>query len=492
MTRLLAVDWDRREARCVLAATSGKTFKVLSVGSAPLVDVAEGGGSYSDIGGSLRAALDEQHAGRAVTLVGIDRASVDLMNFTLPPAKDSELPELVVNQAMRESQLAGDDALVDFTACSDDPTEPRPVIAAVLGPQQHQRVQEACAAASLRAQRIVLRPLAAASLFLQTSPNTEDVCLLVNVLAEEADLTVVGDGKPQFLRTVRFPGGLDEDSIAGRLSGEIHRTLLVAQQGVLGGRSVDRLVVFGGRNEHATLCSRLGEDLSLPVTVLDPFKAAGVPGGLAPEHPGRFASLLGMLLDESAGRRHAMDFLHPKRPPKPVDRRRPILAAAGLLAALLLGIGYQTWSEISELDDANEELAQQLRELDGLVKKSAEHRQLVEAVRQWKASEVNWLDEFRDLSLRLPSSRDVIISRITMTPARNGGGQLHLSGLVRDPLVVAEIERRLRDAQHRDVRSDRILPRSGEAYTRTFEVSATVVPRSKDEYAAAARAIAGR
>lgn len=493
MTRLLAIDWDRREARCLLASTSGKKLQVLWAGCAPLVDVADAGGdSYPDIGGSLRAALDEQAVRGVRTLVALDRASVDLMTFTLPPAKDAELPELVAHQALRESPLASEDAALDFTPATEDPTEPRQVIAAVLGPQQLRRIQEICTAAGLRPRRIVLRALAAASLYTTLQAEAEESLLLVNLLADEADLTVLLGRRPVFLRTVRMPAGLDEEGTAARLAGEIHRTLLVAQQGPLAGRAVDRLVLFGGRDEHPVLATRLEEELSLPLTVIDPFKATGLAGSIAPEQPGRFASLVGMLRDEAAGRPHAIDFLHPKRPPKPIDRRRPVLAAVALVLLILAAIGYHTYTQVAELDETNQELAERLAELNTLLKKAAAQRQLIEAVRLWKAGEVNWLDELRDLSLRLPPSRDVILSRISMAPGRAGGGQLHLTGLVRDPLVVTEIERRLREAQHRDVRSQRITPREGEGYTRTFEISATVVPRSKEEYAAALEALAGR
>ncbi len=493
MTRLLAIDWDRREARCLLANLSGKKLQLLWAGAAPLVDVAEAGGdSYPDIGGSLRAALDGQAVRGARTLVAIDRASVDLMTFTLPPAKDAELPELVAHQALRESPLAGEDASVDFTPSTEDPTEPRQVIAAVLGPQQLRRIEDTCAAAGVRPRRIVLRALAAASLYTHLPSEGHEALVVVNLLADEADLTVLADGRPVVLRTVRLPAGLDEEGTAARLAGEVHRTLLVAQQGPLAGRSVDRLVLFAGRDEYPLLAARLEEELSLPLTVLDPFKATGLSGSLTPEQPGRFAGLLGALCDEAAGRPPAMDFLHPKRPPKPIDRRRPILAAIALLLVLLGGIGYHTYTQIADLDEANQELADQLNELNALLKKAAGQRQLIEAVRLWKAGEVNWLDELRDLSLRLPPSRDVILLRISMTPGRGGGGQLHLSGLVRDPLVVTEIERRLREAQHRDVRSQRIAPREGEDYKRTFEISATVIPRTKDQYAAAVEALAGR
>jgi len=40
-----------------------------------------------------------------------------------------------------------------------------------------------------------------------------------------------------------------------------------------------------------------------------------------PQKPERFAPLLGMVLDEGASRRHAIDFLHPRRQAAPPGLR---------------------------------------------------------------------------------------------------------------------------------------------------------------------------
>ncbi|NUQ62638.1 MAG: hypothetical protein HUU20_09125, partial [Pirellulales bacterium] len=112
---LLAVDWDRREARYVLASASGERLRIHAVAAVPLVDVIEGGHApHPDIGNSLRAALADQKVGRPTTLVGVDRSSVELLQFTLPPAQDGELPEMVANQAMRESPQVSEESIIDF------------------------------------------------------------------------------------------------------------------------------------------------------------------------------------------------------------------------------------------------------------------------------------------------------------------------------------------------------------------------------------------
>jgi hypothetical protein len=41
-----------------------------------------------------------------------------------------------------------------------------------------------------------------------------------------------------------------------------------------------------------------------------------------------------MLLDEVRGGEHAIDFLHPRKPPQPKNRRRPLAMAGALIAAV--------------------------------------------------------------------------------------------------------------------------------------------------------------
>ena len=188
MARMLAVDWDRHEARYVLGTTSGGKVTVHAVGAVPLIDVAEGGSEpQPDLSGSLAAALAEEKVGRMPALVGVERASIELLHFTLPPAKDSELPELVANQAMRESQLIGEQSVLDFVPIDDNPAAPRNVIAAALSPDERKRIQETCSAAGIKPSRMLLRPFAAASLFVRTASPTEETYLLVNRITDEAE-----------------------------------------------------------------------------------------------------------------------------------------------------------------------------------------------------------------------------------------------------------------------------------------------------------------
>ncbi|MGQ9574183.1 MAG: type IV pilus biogenesis protein PilM [Thermoguttaceae bacterium] len=485
MSKLLALDWDRQEVRCVLAASQAERLQVIAAASAPLVDVAQGAAeARPDVAGSLRAALADLPIGRARTLVGVDRASVELLNLTLPPAKDSELAELVTHQVMRESQLAGEEALLDFVALDDDPSEPRQVAAAVLSRTQRERIREVCAGAGLRPFRIVLRPFAAASLFARTAAPAERVCLLVNVVTDEADLAVLVEGKVVFLRTVRLPHGVGEQGLAQRLSSEIQRTLVVAQQGPLGGNAVEGVFLFGAPGEHRVLLEHLATELALPATLLDPFATVSVPAGRMPQRPGRFAALVGMILDEVHGA-HALDFLHPRRPARRPDRRRPWLLAAVLAAALVFWGAYLLYKKTAELDVKNKDLAATLQKLNNELKRIRPDQRLIDAVYDWQQGEVVWLDELRDLALCLPSSRHLLLQKLTALPHPDGA-TVQMQGLLADPALVAYMETDLRDDYRYNVRSERITLRDPnnpkQQYPWSFLTSMVISPREKAAY----------
>ena len=95
---------------------------------------------------------------------------------------------------------------------------------------------------------------------------------------------------------------------------------------------------------------------------------------------------------------------------------------------------------------------------------------------------MNWLEELRDLSLRFPGPRDAVVLRMSMRPAQGDGGLIDLQGLVRDPKVVVNLERQIRDG-FRAVRSRRVQQRTQEDdYTWVYETSVSVAPRRPEQY----------
>ena len=483
MARLLAVDWDLREMRLAVADGGAGQVRIRALRSLPVVmrPVDEGEPPQADYGQTLRQLLADEGSKRATLLLGVDRGHVEFIELTLPPAKDSELSELVALQVMHDSPALGEDAAIDYLPLSSDPSQPRKVLAAAVAAEQMARFHGICAAAGVKPRRLLLRGFALASLFARTAHAAERGLLLVDRIGDEADLAAVFDGRPALQRTVRLPSGEQSEKAVERLLTEIQRTLSVVPSDD-GQPSVECVYLCGRAEEQEELAAKIAAATDLEVRIFDPFQALGIPAAALGDNPERFVSLLGMLVDEARGR-HALDFLNPRRAAPRASRRRPLtLAAIGLGLAVLFG-GYGIWEKLAVVDEENQELELRLRELKADAKKASERIKLVDAVRDWLAGDVDWLDELRDLSVRFPPASDMVVLRMNFTSTpRAGGGEVTLQGVVRDPLVVARMENHIRDKYH-EVSSKRVQERvRNKTYSWHFETSIAVDRRDKEHY----------
>jgi Tfp pilus assembly PilM family ATPase len=451
MSRLLALEWDSREARVAVARRRSDGVVIEHIFSVPL-DPREGaGGTEGGVGAKIASALEARGVGRVLTLVAVGRASIELRRMSLPPAPDGELPELVRFQALRQFTTLSDDWPLDFVPMEGPSEGPRTVLAAAISPDLVSQIRQTCDEAGLTPRHLVLRPFAAASLFLRRTTTDTRVRLMVDLLADEADLTVLSGDSVVLVRTARLPGEPNTAEQGRALTGEIRRTIAAAQNQLGGGR-VESVVLFGSENDHATLKPQLEDDLSLPVRVFDPLAGLETSGEAArrpPGHAGRFAPLIGMLLDEAAGSPHAIDFLMPRRRPAPPDRRWRYAAIGGSIAAAILLIGGGIWLRVATLDAHVESLRDEWNMLAADVRQSRQLRQAAAELDRWECGDVGWLDELRELSLEAPPADDLRLTQLYAAARSEGGGDIVLKGFVRASPVITAMEQALRDQRHR-------------------------------------------
>jgi Tfp pilus assembly PilM family ATPase len=451
MPQLLALEWDGTEARLAVASSRGDQVVIEQAFSVELRSREPGGDkSEVDIGARLAAALGARGLGRMDTLVAIGRTNIELRQLSLPPAPDDELPDLVRFQAMREFNEFDEDWLLDFVPLDDSPDQPRTVLAAAIGPDLVEQIQQTCQAAGLKPRRIVLRACAAASLLARNESSRQgELRLLIDLLSEEADLTVMADGRVVFLRTTRVGGDPPQPQV---LIGEVRRTM-AAVQNQLGGRKVDSIVLCGRGAQQTEMAERIEKDLAVPTAVFDPFQGLKLGGELRsapPEHPGRFAPLIGLLLTELEHTGHAVDFLHPRRkkeePPK--WRRYVIPAVAGvLLLALYLG-----WQHIQHgrLYEQINDLEAQRKSWEATNEKAVKIQKVVDLIDKWAATDVCWLDVLAEGSRRFPPAEDAVLGHLILGPGPNSqGGQMTLEGFAKSLPVIEKMEQGLRDAGRR-------------------------------------------
>ena len=458
MAPIVALEWDAREARVAVGRTRGKDVVVEQAFSLDLLP-RDPGQTFADvnIGAQVAAALADRGISRPETLVAVGRASIELRLLQIPPAPPEELPDLVRFQAMRQFATLGDDWSLDFVELAGTDAESVSVLAAAISPELIEQIQATCLAGELAPQHLVLRPFAAAALLRRSRAAGDAGCrLVVDMLADEADLTVLVDNEVAFLRTVRLPSVTDGKALAQAVLGEIRRTIGAAQN-QLRNQRVDAIVICGRAGDHDQVKQTLEASLQLPVTFFDPFEAVSLGRELKanlPEHSGRYAPLLGMLANEAEARRHDIDFLNPRRRPTAEGQGRRMWLIAGLAATLMLVLAGLVGMRLSTLDDEIAELETKSSGLDKTVVWSRERLDEVAQIEQFTAGDITWLDELHTLSAKLQPSetdREARVTGLTITARPPIGGRMVVEGYVRESSAISRIEQRLRDDRHRVV-----------------------------------------
>jgi len=477
MPQLLAIEWDDAEARLAVASRRGGRMVVEEAFSVDLRPRKPGGDEADiDIGGRIAAALAARGIGRVETFVAVGRSSIELRKLSLPIAPESELPELVRFQAMREFNELTDDWLLDFVPIGEPSEETQEVLAAAIDPQLVDQIEQTCSAAGLKPRRLILRPCAAASLLGRIlDPQGPGLRLLVDLLAGEVDLTVMIGHRVTFLRTARIAGDPPKTQT---LVTEIRRTMAAAQN-QLGGRRVESILLCGTGDEHAARAHDIGADLQTPTELFDPFASVELGHSLRralPDHPGRFAPLLGMLSTEAEQAEHAIDFMHPRRGPKPVSRRRWFAVAAVAVAVVVLAFLVYRRLERSDLASEIEALDAQISGREGLEEKTRSAQKAVAEIERWAAGDVVWLDQLAELSSKALPAREAMLTEMTLNSVPAGGGKISFKGLAKDASTIDAIEQRMRDANHAVESGGSSEDNSQRHYSWWFSTQVTVEP----------------
>jgi len=283
--------------------------------------------------------------------------------------------------------------------------------------------------------------------------------LMVDLLAEDADLSVLDGDDLILTRTVRLGSSEDRDVQSRGLLGEIRRTIAAASN-QLGGRRVEKVVLCGDGAEHAAMKSLVQQELSLAVEMFDPFTELPLGPELQDRHPtgaGRFAPLLGLLVDEATGTPHAVDFLHPRKKREKADSRRRYVMIGATLAACLLAALFLVWGQLGAMDDDIEALRsrsagmkRELAEADKWVKDAA-------SIQLFLDHRLNWLDEMEWLSVNLPPAADVIVDKTAFTVEPPNGAELSVEGFTRERTGYEDVDSQLRK-DGRTVKSEMKAP----------------------------------
>ncbi len=248
-------------------------------------------------------------------------------------------------------------------------------------------------------------------------------------------------------------------------------------------------MLCGLETDQRELAAQVHEKIALPTTSFNPFDGLSLSNELKahpPEQPGRFAPLLGLIVDEAAGRPHLIDFLNPRKRPVPPSRKRVYVLAAAAVGVLLLSIVVLERLQIWSLQNKRDRLVKQSTSLDEDVERGRQMQVKTAAVDVWEAGGVNWLDELASFSSpqRFPVAEDarLVNWRVGTSPT---GGRMGLEVRARDSKVIPELEELLRDDRHTVKSGQSVNDKEDVRYPWRFEETVDVTPPTSKELDAA-------
>ncbi len=476
MARLIALEWDSREARVAVGHSTGRNVVVEAALSIALSDSQDE--AADGLADRLADACQPYLGARVTLLVGVPRSRVEVRMLQIPPAPEAELPDMVRFQAMRQFASLGEDWPLDFVPLSaPNGVETTPVLATAIAPETVAGVRRVCARLDVQPAKLILRSFGTASLLSRARP--EPACrLLVESLGDETELTIVNNEQVLFLRSVRLPV---EDTI-GALGRELRRTVAAAEN-QLGHLDVQSVVLLGSDDELLAEQESMSKAVPWPVEILDPFAVMECQASLQDQLPanrGRFASVLGMLVGAVEPARMDVDFLAPRKRPEPPNRTRTYSLLGAAVAAVLLllvsGVAYRVHAYNSDLA----QLQEQSKSCDAPVEAAKQTAKEAAAVDEFVAGSPNWLDELYELSQEFPSTEKAIVDQATFS-VQKGGGQIRLKGRAAETTVINEMERDLTDSLHRVTGTGSVFDERQTEFPWSFEETIHVLPRDIEE-----------
>ena len=463
--KLIALDWDTRQLRVVIANHQGGKTSIEDVRSIGLLTddaVDEDGNSHkadSDRADSfnrggydaqLQQALNlpELRARNAESLVAVRRGDVELRLLNLPPLPASEVPEIVRMQALREFSELSDDWPLDYLTLHADGNETT-VLSAAISPVRLSNYRTRLEDAEQRAAAMVLRPTATALIVSQLDElprPTVEVC--IEDLGHAFEVSVLREGTPVLIRTVQAPQSEDYDRVTF-LAAEIRRTSLAARN-QLHGDATERIVMFGTAENDRKIGDQLQQRLDLPVRLLDPFSVLPTSKRLnlqSIDNPGQFAAAIGMLAGHNAQdglTSPLIDFLNPRKAPPPKSNKNLVL---GVITASLLVVFLGISWFVLHLRGLDEQAQQAQRTIQNRTKVMASAQARLDEIAEinhWVDSRVDWMELMSDVSSRLPDAENARVERWQANSLTNGDGQLVLEGIVDDQGTIAALDAALR------------------------------------------------
>jgi Tfp pilus assembly PilM family ATPase len=481
---ITALDWDGPLLRAAQSVERGSKAEVVRFAAERVegsLGLDQPEPNWQASGACLAQALQRLDLKPGTVVMGIPRGLVFLRTLSLPkPETPAELAAMVHFQINKDLPFRPEEAVIDFQANDRLPSTAPPappaspaqesageqppaaekvdVLVAVVKNEVVQHCQRVAEAAGFKLAALGLDSYANVRGLQACEPaRPPRTVALVTLRQAEVIIDVIAGGSLVFSRTAplapRGGGGTEVEPKPGQSSAEAQTGVtgtvtietvrsLHNYEGLERHEPVEEILVVGAQGGEAEVVEALAQQCHLPCRLLDPAGALGLSAKDSEYGPGAL-TVLGLALSAQDQTPWPFDFLHPKRPPAPRNRRRAVLLRAAAAGAVLLCV---VWGIRAVLIHQRVKIKNQLL---AQISRTAGNRQLyrdmrlrAKTVHDWVTGRRAWLDHFAYLSELLPGSPDVYVTSIIAGTR----GVLHLSIQARSGEILAQIDKRLREA----------------------------------------------
>jgi len=454
--RLVAIDFDSRHIRIVLAEVSSQKARIRSASSIPVpeeVDVADGEALGNFLGQKLR---DMRCRGIGL-LMNVPRSQVVLKPLSLPGSTPpEELASMVQYQVGGDLPFPVDQAVMDFTVErraneESDKAEELNILVAAIRRSVVDYYRQVADVAGSKLLSLGLRPNANMCCVRAGAVASEqDSLAVVQITADETEIDLVSKESLAFSRAaVQDMGaldGLDEPTVRAGVNSlvmEVARSVH-SYQAVERGVKIEAVLLAGETGMESRAAEQLASRLRVSCKMLKPEQIFG-PLKSGPVSSA-FISALGLAVGFARSGGLDFDFVNPKRPPakRNVERRRAVAVAAGVLVLLISSVVARSVvlgrmsGELAVLRRAN-------NKLDDEIKAAKAEASRVEAMEQWLAGSHNWLDYWAHMSCLLPSAQEVYLTGLRATET----GEIRFTVKARSSQAITDFNKKLEEAGYK-------------------------------------------
>lgn len=406
MARHLALDWDYQQLRIVAATV--RTGE-LRLEQAAVWDE-EQSPNCADaraLGQRLRERLKSACIAPAPVLACVGRDRVILREVRYPAVAAAEEPAIVRFQVLKELTDAASDVIIDYTPLGEAaPGEERRALVLTVRRELLSAYQTLCQAAGLKLLALTPRPFGTMACLRDSVKKWESTGALAEVHTNGSPqaavaLLTAADNWSEFCLmrgdTLLLARSLP---VGPTLPAEVRRNL--AMYTAQSPRHTVSGLYLAGNGETAGLQESLQQALGIPVRSVDPF--LGAEDTVLPrQNRGAFAGAVGLLRAQTNGQRLPINFVSPKQPEVARDpNKRRLAVAAGVVAALLIGVVSYCYAQLAALDRQVDNLTAKRLTLETQMPQVDEENNRYKQLSEWCHGNISWLDELYDLTAMWP------------------------------------------------------------------------------------------